>query len=104
MSNAIAISPVAQPVVQNDTATALPAVAANKPLLQVLTQLETERVTWEEGVYRTSNQALYALLAKCLLPKRTRPNLPSNATLTLRRFTNCVATPTRRTLRLLPVL
>ena len=67
MSNAIALAPVAQSVVQNDTATALPAVAANKPLLQVLTQLETERVTWEEGVYRTSNQALYALLAKCLL-------------------------------------
>ncbi len=66
MSNAIALAPVAQSVVQNDTATALPAVAANKPLLQVLTQLETERVTWEEGVYRTSNQALYALLAKCL--------------------------------------
>lgn len=66
MSNAIALAPVAQPVVQNDAASALPAVAANKPLLQVLTQLETERVTWEQGVYRTSNQALYALLAKCL--------------------------------------
>jgi hypothetical protein len=66
MSNAVAVSPAAVPVVQNDTANALPAVAANKPLFQVLSQLETERITWEEGVYRTSNQALYALLAKCL--------------------------------------
>lgn len=66
MSNTIALAPIAQPVVQNDAATALPVVAANKPLLQVLTQLETERVTWETGVYRTSNLALYALLAKCL--------------------------------------
>lgn len=66
MSNAIAISPVAKPVVQNNAVSALPSVASNKPLVQILAQLETERVTWEEGVYRTSNQALYALLAKCL--------------------------------------
>lgn len=65
MSNAIALAPVAQPVVQNDTAT--PATpAATLPLTQVLANLETERITWEEGVYRTSNQALYAVLAKCL--------------------------------------
>ncbi len=31
-----------------------------------LNDLEAERVTWEHGAYRTSNQALYAVLAKCL--------------------------------------
>lgn len=67
MSNAIAISPIVQPVVQNDTTTeTLTVLAANKPLLQVLTNLETERETWEQGVYRTSNLALYAVLAQCL--------------------------------------
>lgn len=35
-------------------------------LVKVLEALETERVTWEQGAYRTSNQALYAVLAKCL--------------------------------------
>ena len=65
MSDAIAFAPVAQPVVQNDTATPATPTAA-LPLTQVLANLETERITWEEGVYRTSNQALYAVLAKCL--------------------------------------
>jgi hypothetical protein len=32
----------------------------------VLTRLETERMAWETGAYRTSNQALYAVLADCL--------------------------------------
>lgn len=36
------------------------------PLANVLSELETERMTWEQGAYRTSNQALYAVLAKCL--------------------------------------
>ena len=61
MSNTIALAPVAQSVVQNDTAT-----PATPSLTQVLADLETQRVVWEEGVYRTSNQALYALLAHCL--------------------------------------
>jgi hypothetical protein len=69
MSNAITMSLVAQPtaevVVQNDTATITP-LAVAQPLIQVLADLETQRVVWEEGVYRTSNQALYALLAHCL--------------------------------------
>jgi hypothetical protein len=65
MSNTIALAPLAQLVVSNDTATtATP--SATLPLTQVLANLETERITWEEGVYRTSNQALYAVLAKCL--------------------------------------
>lgn len=69
MSNAIAISLVAQPtssvVVQNDT-TAITAPTVAQPLIKVLADLETERETWEQGVYRTSNLALYAVLAKCL--------------------------------------
>jgi hypothetical protein len=67
MSNAIALSPVVQPVVQNDTTSLTLVIAApSKPLTDVLMDLETERVTWEQGAYRTSNQALYAVLAKCL--------------------------------------
>ncbi len=69
MSNAIAMSLVAQPtstvVVQNDEIT-LPPLAVAQPLTKVLADLETERETWEQGVYRTSNLALYAVLAKCL--------------------------------------
>lgn len=69
MSNAIAMSLVAQPtstvVVQKDEITLTP-LAVALPLTQVLADLETQRVVWEEGVYRTSNQALYALLAHCL--------------------------------------
>ena len=69
MSNAIAMSLVAQPtstvVVQNDEITLTP-LAVAQPLTKVLADLETQRVVWEEGVYRTSNLALYALLAHCL--------------------------------------
>ena len=69
MSNAIAMSLAVQPtatvVVQNDNAAITP-LAFVQPLTQVLADLETQRVVWEEGVYRTSNQALYALLAHCL--------------------------------------
>jgi hypothetical protein len=69
MSNAIAISLVAQPtaevVVQNDEITLTP-LTVSQPLIKVLADLETERETWEQGAYRTSNLALYAVLAKCL--------------------------------------
>lgn len=69
MSNAIAMSLVAQPtstvVVQNDEITLTP-LAVAQPLTKVLADLETERETWEQGLYRTSNLALYAVLAKCL--------------------------------------
>jgi hypothetical protein len=42
--------------------------AINQPqiLTSTLADLEAERITWETGAYRTSNQALYAVLAKCL--------------------------------------
>jgi hypothetical protein len=69
MSNAITMSLAVQPadvVVQNDTAAITP-LAVSQPLIKVLADLETERETWEQGAYRTSNLALYALLAKCLL-------------------------------------
>jgi hypothetical protein len=60
---------VAQPtssvVVQNDEITLTPLVTA-QPLTKVLADLETERETWEQGAYRTSNLALYSVLAKCL--------------------------------------
>jgi hypothetical protein len=69
MSNAIAISLVAQPtaevVIQNDTTSITP-LAVAQPLTKVLEDLETERETWEQGAYRTSNLALYSVLAKCL--------------------------------------
>ena len=60
-----------QNVVLNDTQTtaaqAERAVAqASKSLTQVLGLLESKRIAWEEGAYRTSNQALYAVLADCL--------------------------------------
>jgi hypothetical protein len=31
-----------------------------------LSKMEAERITWEQGAYRTSNQSLYAVLAQCL--------------------------------------
>jgi hypothetical protein len=68
MSNAVARSLAVQPttaVVQNDITTTTPLTIA-QPLTQVLINLESQRVVWEEGVYRTSNQALYALLTHCL--------------------------------------
>ena len=69
MSNAIimslAVQPTAEVVVQNDEITLTP-LAVSQPLTKVLAELETERVTWEEGVYRTSNQALYACLLNVL--------------------------------------
>ena len=70
MSNAIAFAPVANAVVQNDITITTP-LAITQPLTQMLADLETQRVVWEEGAYRTSNQALYALLAHCLALAQT---------------------------------
>jgi hypothetical protein len=60
-----------QNVVLNDTQTAAAqaeqaVVQAPKSLTQVLGNMEAKRIAWEEGAYRTSNQALYAVLADCL--------------------------------------
>jgi hypothetical protein len=67
MSNAIAMSPVASAVVQNDMPKA---DKSAKPVEQVkptlLTQLEAKREQWEANAYRTSNQQLYSVLAECM--------------------------------------
>ena len=47
-------------VVQNDTTKA--SFDAKKPL----ESLEAQRISWESGAYRTSNQQLYAILSECL--------------------------------------
>jgi hypothetical protein len=57
--------PTAEVVVQNDEITLTP-LTVSQPLIKVLADLESERETWEQGAYRTSNLALYAVLAKCL--------------------------------------
>lgn len=50
-------------VVLNDK-TAAASVIVNAT--NMLNSMEAERITWEQGAYRTSNQALYAVLAKCI--------------------------------------
>lgn len=60
-----------QNVVLNDTtantAQAEQAVVqAPTSLTKVLGNMEAKRIAWEDGAYRTSNQALYAVLADCL--------------------------------------
>ena len=90
MSNAIAMSLVAQPtaevVVQNDT-TAIAPLAVTQPLIKVLADLETERETWEQGAYRTSNLALYAVLAKCLaIAQADTPELAKQRNASLEAF------------------
>ena len=65
MSNAT-ISIADKSVVENDNAQDLKPIEENKSLFDTLAALEEERITWEEGAYRTSNKALYAVLAKCL--------------------------------------
>jgi hypothetical protein len=52
-------------VVSNDVAAQAQAQAVN--VADLLANMEGKRKTWEEGVYRTSNQALYAILAECLM-------------------------------------
>jgi hypothetical protein len=54
--------------VQNDTAAA---VESNKPQTaspsSLLNAMESKRIGWEQGAYRTSNLQLYAVLAECYL-------------------------------------
>ena len=49
------------PVVLNDSHS-----ATNTPANLELRSIEANRIAWENGVYRTSNQALYQVLAECL--------------------------------------
>ena len=51
-------------VVSNDKTQAA-AIAFNAA--GTLRNIEAERITWEQGAYRTSNQSLYAVLAQCLV-------------------------------------
>lgn len=51
-------------VVLNDKAFA--AADAKAIIYNAIVELEKQRIEWEEGVYRTSNQALYAILSQCL--------------------------------------
>ena len=53
---------VAKSVVLNDKAAAINTNNALKSLISI----EANRITWEQGAYKTSNQALYAVLADCL--------------------------------------
>ena len=48
-------------VVLNDSNT-----KSNVPANIELSSMEAKRIAWETGVYRTSNQALYQVLAECL--------------------------------------
>lgn len=53
---------------ENDTVNVAPAVSASEAILnnyKRIEQLIVEREVWEQTVYRTCNEQLYALLAKC---------------------------------------
>jgi len=41
-------------------------IGANVGPIKSLSNMESSRITWEQGVARTSNQTLYAVLAECL--------------------------------------
>lgn len=56
-------SATANNVVLNDKAVQ---AAPSDNALTLLTELEQQRISWEEGVYRTSNQMLYSILSQCL--------------------------------------
>lgn len=49
-------------VVSNDNTAVINANNALKSLISI----EANRITWEQGAYKTSNQALYAVLTDCL--------------------------------------
>ena len=51
-------------VVENDKE--LKAAHTSDIIFKGLVELEQQRITWEEGVYRTSNLALYEILSQCL--------------------------------------
>jgi len=61
-----AVVDVAENVVLNDKL-AVPSFKAHSQYspLKVLQDLEEKRITWETGIYRTSNEALYGILTEC---------------------------------------
>ena len=60
----VAVAVQSSNVVQNDKATFQ---SPFQVALNAIHTLEDKRVVWEEGVYKTSNQALYEILAECLI-------------------------------------
>ncbi len=63
-------------VVKNDDAAAVKdkKVTAVTPS-SLLNALESKRIAWEQGAYRTSNQQLYAVLAECYMYGGERPTV-----------------------------
>ena len=60
---AVNTSPVTTNVLLKDSAQA---VSTTTGPVKALANMESSRITWEQGAYRTSNQSLYAVLAECL--------------------------------------
>jgi hypothetical protein len=63
LSNAVNASPVTTNVLLKDNPQSTSIVEG---ATKSLANMEANRITWEQGAYRTSNQALYAVLAECL--------------------------------------
>ena len=61
--NAVDTTPVTTNVLLKDTSK-VANVAVGTTI--ALTNMEANRISWEQGAYRTSNQALYAVLGDCL--------------------------------------
>jgi len=61
--NAVNVSPVTTNVLLKDK---IEASSITEGASKSLTNMEASRITWEQGAYRTSNQALYAVMAECL--------------------------------------
>jgi hypothetical protein len=61
--NAVNVSPVTTDVLLKDK---IESISIAEGASKSLANMETSRITWEKGAYRTSNQALYAVLAECL--------------------------------------
>ena len=60
---AVKPSTPAQSVLLKDSVAIAPSInTAN----QLLDDMEVNRIAWEQGAYKTSNQALYAILSQCL--------------------------------------
>ena len=61
--NAVNVAPVTTGVLLKDK---IESISIAEGASKSLVNMETSRITWEKGAYRTSNQALYAVLADCL--------------------------------------
>ena len=61
--NAVNVAPVTTGVLLKDK---IEPTSITEGASKSLANMEASRITWEKGAYRTSNQALYAVLADCL--------------------------------------